>query len=941
MRRDGIERQTLLVALIPILVMAVLLENHFIYTRFADLDSALLERSQLMTRQLASSSEYAVFSGNTTLLKQNMNTALAQMDVQEVVVLDETSHVLVKGGNDKDDYTSLMQKVDAAHPVYQDDSVLVLYEPIVATQIQLDDLGLGNGPPPTSSGQLGAVVIEVGKTRLNNQKHQILLFNLLATLVVLLVTLMVTLWAARRVTLPIMEMSRAIRRIGEGILDTRITPQPKVRELKELSSGINQMAQQLQDEHATLETRIEEATHELRVKKDEAELANLDKARLNEKLALTLNALEAIIEANPDILYVFNVKGELLKWNTNFEKFCGLKHEQMLHRKAIDFIFSEDRPAQLVNLMEFFESGMEVRLIRHDGALVPFLCNGAPLKNQNGEIIGFTGTGKDISELKQAELTLLRHEQELQLAIDRAESANSAKSEFIANMSHEIRTPLNSVLGMAQLALKAVADPKLRDYLEKIRLSGEHLLGIIDNILDFSKIDAGKLDLETTDFNLEDVHQNLLNMVAWKATGKGLRLSFEFDSAIPRELRGDPLRLSQVLINFINNAIKFTEHGTINVSVRLEKETVDQILLRFEVRDTGIGMSQEEISKLFLAFQQADTSTSRKYGGSGLGLAISRRLAILMGGEAGVISKLGQGSTFWFTALLGKANVHGSTLRIAQRVKREQAVEDAIQALKGARILLVEDNPFNQQVATEFLQDVGVDVSVANNGKEALELMRRQPFDCVLMDVQMPVMDGMEATRHICDDPQLVSTPIIAMTANASKEDCERCFAAGMDDFIGKPFKLDVLYITLAKWLPGQRHGPAMANKPLPHVTDDDDINAPPDLSIPINLDVLGELLENDSARMHDFVRRFLESSVQDVNKMEAALARQDMETLRTLGHHAKSPASLVGAAGFASLCEELENHARHFELAKAYATVRQLQELLAQIRMIMETTWP
>lgn len=942
MRRDGIERQTLLVALIPILVMTVLLENHFIYSRFSDLDSAFLERSQLMARQLASSSEYAVFSGNTTLLKQNVNTALAQLDVNEVVILDNASHILVSADNDGDDYTSYTNKVNAAHPIYQDDTVLVLYEPIIATQIQFDDLGQGIGSPPTSIGQLGAVVTEVGKARLNKQKHQILLFNLLATLVVLLMTLAVTLWAARRITLPIMDMSRAIRRIGEGNLDTRITPQPQVRELKELSSGINQMAQQLQDEHATLEARIKEATHELRSKKEEAELANLDKARLNEKLALTLNALEAIIEANPDILYVFNVKGELLKWNANFEKFCGYTHEQMLYRNAKEFICEEDRPAQLINLVEFFESGMEVRLMRHDGALIPFLCNGAPLKNQNGEVIGFTGTGKDISELKQAESALLKHEQELQIAKDHAESANFAKSEFIANMSHEIRTPMNSVLGMAQLALKAVTDPKQRDYLEKIKLSGEHLLGIIDNILDFSKIDAGKLDLETTDFSLEDVHHNLLNMVAWKAADKGLKLTFDFDPAIPRELRGDPMRLSQILINYINNAIKFTEHGEINVTARLGGRAPDNMLLRFAVRDTGIGMSQQEMAKLFLAFQQADTSTSRKYGGSGLGLAISRQLAVLMGGKTGVQSKPGHGSTFWFTAQLARADAQNTSVRKAQRAGRVQEMREAMHALKGARILLAEDNPFNQQVATEFLQDAGANVSIANNGREALDMMRQMHFDCVLMDVQMPVMDGMEATRLICADPQLASTPVIAMTANASKEDRERCFAAGMSDFIGKPFKLDVFYTTLAKWMPDRLRGnePRMNQKPASPLAGVETATAP-DLNTPIDLQVLGELLEDDTARMCDFVQHFLDSSMQDLRKMDAALAQQDMDTLRALGHRAKSPAGLVGAAGFANLCEALENHARQFELIEAQHTVKRLHALLAQIRIVMETTWP
>lgn len=934
MRRDGIERQTLLIALIPILVMAALLENYFVYTRFADLDNALLERSQLMTRQLASSSEYAVFSGNIAQLKQNLNATLAQMDVNEIVVLDDASHVLVGGGNDSDDYASFAKKVDATHPIYQDDAELVLYEPIVATQIQLDDLGLSNSPPPTSGGQLGAVVIEIGKSRLNNQKHQILLFNLLATLVVLLTTLMVTLWAARRVTRPILDMNRAIRHIGEGNLDTRIFPQPKVRELNQLSSGINQMAEQLQQERNTLELRIAEATRELREKNEEAQRANEEKAQLNEKLGLTLNALEAIIEANPDILYVFNIKGELTKWNSNFEKFCGLTPEQMMHRGVAEFVCEEDRPNDIKDVMELFKTGLEIRLIRHDGVLVPFLCNGAALKNPSGEIIGFTGTGRDITERKQAEIALLQHEKELQLAKERAEAANLAKSEFIANMSHEIRTPMNSVLGMAQLALNGQTDPRQRDYLEKIQLSGEHLLGIIDNILDFSKIDAGKLDLETTDFNLDEVRRNLLNLVAWKAAEKNIRLIFDFDPGIAHGLRGDPLRLSQVLINFINNAIKFTEQGEIVVRARTVEESENEILLRFEVQDTGIGMTREEMAKLFQTFQQADSSISRKYGGSGLGLAISRRLAVLMGGEVGVESTLGKGSLFWFTSRLGKTGEPELTLPKPEHGGLERSMQAAKAAINGAHILLAEDNPFNQQVAVRFLQDAGAIVSVAGTGEEALDLLRRQHFDCVLMDVQMPVMDGFEATRQICADPALAGIPVIAMTANASKGDRESCFAAGMDDFIGKPFKLHTFYATLAKWLPVR---PPLTLPPVAPLESTVAMTMSGDPGL-IDFSVLAELMENNAQEMREFALKFIASTREDLIQIEAALERSDRVALATLGHRTKSSASMVGAMGFAQLCQALENGNDTGDMDQARDIVGKMRPLLERIKEYIDS---
>ncbi|MDD5179778.1 MAG: ATP-binding protein [Gallionellaceae bacterium] len=437
-----------------------------------------------------------------------------------------------------------------------------------------------------------------------------------------------------------------------------------------------------------------------------------------------------------------------------------------------------------------------------------------PLRNTDGEIIGILGIARDVTERKNAENELRELNEhleervrqrtlELDHARNMAEEANRAKSHFLANMSHEIRTPMNSIIGMAQLALKHEHDPRQRDYLNKILLSGEHLLGVIDDILDFSKINAGKLSLENTDFDLGQIKQMLANLVAWKAAEKGLKLTFEFDSGIPRNLRGDPLRLNQILINYINNAIKFTPQGEIIIRARQIEETGNAILLRFEVQDTGIGITAEQKSKLFHAFQQADSSTSRNYGGSGLGLAICRQLAVLMGGEVGVESEPGKGSTFWATVRIGKSSPASPAAldRCEERGPADRLLA-AMAAVNGARILLAEDSLFNQQVAAEFLEDAGATVCVANNGEEALDLLRQEPFDCVLMDVQMPGMDGLEATRLLRADAALAGIPVIALTANASNEDRGRCLASGMNDFIGKPFKPNNLYATLAKWLP-------------------------------------------------------------------------------------------------------------------------------------------
>ncbi|UUZ53970.1 response regulator [Massilia sp. H-1] len=361
-------------------------------------------------------------------------------------------------------------------------------------------------------------------------------------------------------------------------------------------------------------------------------------------------------------------------------------------------------------------------------------------------------------------------------------------------MSHEIRTPMNSIIGMSHLALKSVTNPKQRDYLEKIHHAGQHLLGIINDILDFSKIEAGKLELEVLDFGLATLLQNIASQLGEAAAAKRLTLAVDIEAGLAHQLRGDALRLEQVLLNFTSNAIKFSENGEILIRVRLVADDGKELIVRFEVHDQGIGMSEAEIADLFKSFHQADPSTTRKFGGTGLGLVISKQLAELMGGTVGVESAPGKGSNFWFTARLGKAL---SFLRN----ERDEVPQAVLDRLHGAYLLLVEDNVFSQQVGRELLEHVNATVVVASNGKEAIDLMLKHRFDCVLMDVQMPVLDGFEATRMIRSDPRLRSTVVIAMTANAGRDDQRRCMEAGMDEFVTKPISPNQLFEVIAKWI--------------------------------------------------------------------------------------------------------------------------------------------
>ncbi len=380
-----------------------------------------------------------------------------------------------------------------------------------------------------------------------------------------------------------------------------------------------------------------------------------------------------------------------------------------------------------------------------------------------------------------------------------AEAATQAKSRFLANMSHEIRTPMNAIIGMTQLALEEKLDSKAKNYIQKVQVAAEGLLGIINDILNFSKIEAGMLELSPVHFQLKDVVGSALNLVKKGSAEKSIRIKVKLDQKVPKVYYADSLRLSQVLTNLLSNAVKFSKiQGNVTLEVSLEERVGAKAILRFAIEDEGIGISKKNQKKLFRSFSQADSSTHREFGGTGLGLVISKKIVELMGGKIWLESEEGKGTTFFFTVAM---RVSDQEAIMASSDNTQQIMQLSLKKLRGAKILLVEDNMMNQELAQDLLERNSIEVRIANNGQEALDILAQETFDGVLMDCQMPVMDGYEATIKIRENPAYESLPILAMTANAIEGDREKVIEVGMNDHISKPIDPVRMFITMAKWI--------------------------------------------------------------------------------------------------------------------------------------------
>jgi PAS domain S-box-containing protein len=889
------------------------------------------------------------------------------------------------------------------------------------------------------------------------------------------------------VAVPLLTQGRPVGYLG---LDNAVTGRPIPETIQDLLSTIGAQIAAAIDRarvYQTLERRVEErtaalaaATHRAEEAAEAISKADREKGALLAETQESQRRLTDIINFMPDPTLVIDAAGRVIAWSRAMEEMTGIPAQEMLgkgdYEYAIPF-YGQRRPVLLdLVLLPREELERNYAAIQSKGSAlvaetyVPSLKGGgrylfataSALRNAQGEAVGAIETIRDITDRKNAEV-------ELQKAKEAAEAATQAKSDFLANMSHEIRTPMNAVIGMAHLALQTELTPKQEDYLRKIQRSAHSLLGIINDILDFSKIEAGKMELESVDFTLDEVLENVSTMMGVKIHEKELEFLLDTSREVPLALVGDPLRVGQVLINLCNNAVKFTEKGEIVVSTRVKERDEHSVTLQFCVRDTGIGLSEEQMGRLFQAFSQADMSTTRKYGGTGLGLTICRRLVEMMGGTLWVESEPGKGSEFFFTATFGlarkvvrkrmepsldlrgmrvlvvednassreilqtllesmtfevsavasaeegiaelekEAKTHPYKLvvmdwkmpgmdgiRACEVVKRHAGIpakpkmiivtaygreevmqrsaragvdgfllkpvsqsmlfdaimvafdkevpdreratawgagaEEDVGKLRGARVLLAEDNEINQQVAQEMLERAGVTVGIANNGQEALQRVKTETYDAVLMDIQMPVMGGFESTREIRKDGRYKDLPIIAMTAHAMAGDREKSLAAGMNDHVTKPIEPDELLSALLRWVkPGERAVSEGVPQGLPEKKEAEDVLLPelPGVSTASGLSRVG----GNRPLYAKLLCKFRAGQENAVAEIRAALHSGDRETAGRLAHTVKGVSGNLGAEGVYRAAAELEK-----AIKEGKETMDSpLAEVRSQLEIVME----
>ena len=665
-----------------------------------------------------------------------------------------------------------------------------------------------------------------------------------------------------------------------------------------------------------------------RVPESEAVVEALQRAQ-ESHLAVERDRYRSLVEAAPEVIFSLAVEdGSFTSLNPAFERLTGWPRDEWIGEPFTSLSHPDDVPRAVAHIHQVVLGDppppFELRIRCRSGeerstefAITPH--------REGDRIVRILGIARDITDRHRVEM-------DLRAAKEAAESANQAKSEFLANMSHEIRTPMNGLIGMTGLLLDTPLDPQQLDYVETIRSSGETLLTLVNDILDFSKIESGRLELEYQPFDLRRCVTGSLDLVAARAAEKSLDLHFNVSDDCPDTVVGDVTRVRQILVNLLSNSVKFTDRGQVSVSVGAKFDPSGEIELEVAVDDSGVGISPDRLDQIFESFSQEDASTTRKFGGTGLGLTISKRLAELMGGSMGVKSTIGQGSTFFFTVPVRATEDTAELRRPKRPVIRRGVTRGSLASQLPLKILVADDNVINQKVARLLLENLGYRSDLVANGLEVLEAVRRQSYDVILMDVQMPELDGLEATRRICREWPDTRPKIIAVTAGAMRGDREKCLAAGMDDYISKPVQAEELRSALERI--GGLEDPSRNTPPT---------GEPRGSRRPegIDLDVIRNLHRLRPRMLKELIDNFLSTAGHRVSAILTAVERADDQALQTVAHSLKGSSGTLGAVRMSEICAELEMRGRMQALAKVLAASgvkAEAQKLEREFQLVRET---